>query len=70
MDLYHEASLELIKELFDKLTDLKKWRVLDVACGVGNLTKYFLSDHFVNVDLFDNHKPDIEKAKLLKLTIP
>ena len=70
MDLYHEASLELIKELIEPLTDLKKGRALDVACGIGNLTKDFLCDHFANIDIFDSYKPDIEKAKLLKLTIP
>jgi len=60
MDLYHQASMTLLEKMIKPFTKIKKDRALDVACGIGNLSKDFLCKKFTSVDLFDSDVADIE----------
>ena len=44
MDLYHEPTMDLLTEMLETVTNIKGGRSLDVACGVGNLTKDLLKN--------------------------
>ena len=70
MDEYHQPSIDLLEKVLEPFKNIKKDRALDLACGIGKLTKDFLSKRFNNVDLVDLDAEDIEKARQLKLIIP
>ena len=68
MDKCHRKSIDLIEKMFDQLPGIKRGRVLDVACGRGNLTRDCLANWFDRVDMFDTDRDDIKEAMKLKHT--
>ena len=66
MDQHHEPTVKLLEDLLNNLPNLHSGRVLDVGCGIGNLTKDCLIKHFGVVDMFDKDEKCIDAAKKLK----
>ena len=53
MDEYHQPSIDLLEKVLEPFKGIKKDRAIDLACGIGNLTKDFLTKKFDCVDLVD-----------------
>ena len=70
MDDYHQSSMDLLDQVLKPFKYINTYRALDLGCGVGNLTKDFLSKRFDKVDMVELDKDDFEKALELKKTIP
>ena len=51
--LCHPGSIQMFLEAMKHLPNLKKERVLEVACGDGQLTRDFLTKEFKEVYMFD-----------------
>ena len=60
MDKCHEISIKILESIFEKLPGIKRGRALDMACGIGRLTKDCLANWFDHIDMFDNSRDDIK----------
>ena len=55
-----------MREIFDKLTSLSYWRVIDVGCGDCQLAAELLAPRFEEIHLLDVDDEAIKAAMLMK----
>ena len=68
MKLCHSKAIKLQRRELLRLPGVHKDKALDVGCGNGRVTRYFLQKYFGRIDMFDPCQSAINKVRQYKLT--